>query len=477
VATTTDRALLRQLRGVTRQIYTQPELLAEWSTDASVTSTYAEIELKDLPSYAVVPETAGEVAEVVKIAAAAGRQTIVRGGGTNRVGALSPVRGAIVISTQGLNVIEAVNGANGTVRVDSGVTIHELEERLAEQGYTLGHLPRAVHHATVGGEIAIGSAGIFSTKYGAVGDMLVAIDAVLADGTVISSQVMPGHATGPHWPALYAGSESALGVITAATLMVRPIPERRAFRAFDMSSFFDAAVAVQQLIGKGVVPAAVRLHDERGSRACQDEWGAPDAKNLMLLVFEGPAALVEVEEALTAEAMTAIDGRDLGPEPAALWLDYLRAAGLDDGEDYDDDEDDEGLEGEETITGEIDVAAPWSVLPAVIAAGRSALSQLPLDYSVVIAHPRHTGAMVGFAISTRYGPGVEAVVTWRRAVELLIDAVSGAGGGASHHCGIGVERLHPTVLKLPAATGFFGRVLSALDPDERFPSPGLKQFR
>lgn len=471
-----DRTLLRQLRGVTRQIYSQPELLAEWSTDASVSSNYAGIDPRELPAFAVVPETAGDVSEVIRIAMAADRRVIVRGGGTNRVGALFPVEGAIVIATHGLNVIEPVDEVNGTIRVDAGVTVHELEERLAEVGYTLGHSPGSFHHATVGGQIATGSAGLFATKYGGIGELLVGIDVVLADGTLVSSPVMPGTATGPHWPRLFTGSEGALGIITAATLIVRPIPECRTYRAFDLPSLKGAAATIRTLVGRGVTPATVRLYDEQGSRSCREEWGAPEAVNLVLLIFEGPAALVEVEEALTATALMAAGGRDLGPEPAALWFAHLRGSSYED-DGYDASDDDSDVDDGTAITGEIDIAAPWSALVAVIEAGRAALSQLPLDCSVAIAHPRRTGAMVGFNLSTRDEPDVEAVTIWDHAVTLLTAAVSAAGGGVTYHNGIGRER-QPALGRQPhASTAVLAAVLQALDPGGRFVAPGWRHLR
>jgi alkyldihydroxyacetonephosphate synthase len=457
----TDEELFRRLAEVTGQILDQPELLAEWTRDWWPIAARLAINEETLPAFAVVPESVEEVAAVVKIAAEAGRIVITKGGGSGLVGALEPRAGAILIDTRGLNVIEAVDPLNETVRVDAGVHGGELEIRLNEQGYTLAHDPESLHLSTVGGWVSTRASGHFSTKYGGIEDLIAAIDVVLPDGTVARSRPIPRHGAGPRWWELFIGAEGALGIITGATLRVRPLPEEIRFRALGMPSYEVGLEAIRALLQRGIVPAAIRLYDANATADFAEHTHHINAENLLVLVFDGPPEIVEVEERLALGALVSAGGRDLGAEPAIAWFDSRHAI----------DWIIDGNEAEGAIADLIDVCAPWAVLPRVIAAGRAALHQRVAETRHHSTHFYRGGAEVSFVFFVREESDEQAMEVYRRAYAAVMRAILDAGGSIVHHSGIGQARLPWVQEEIGEGMPFLQAIKRAVDPDNRF-NPG-----
>ncbi len=462
----TDERLFERLAPVTGVVLDQPELLAEWARDWWPLSARLEIDEAELPSFAVIPDTADEVASVVKLAAIAGRSIILRGGGSNTVGALEPHAGAILIDLRGLNVIDPVDEINGTVLVDAGVFGGELEARLNEQGYTLGHYPRSLHLSTAGGWIATRASGSFSTKYGGIEDLLVGLDVVLAAGSIVRARDASMRSAGPRWIDLFVGCEGAFGIVTSATLRVRPIPEERRFRAFSVPTYDETLDAIRQLIQRGVIPAAVCLYDPAATAHFGEQFGAYDAEHLLLLAFEGPSALVEVEESLTVAAVTEAGGRDLGDGPAIAWHEQQFACDwLIDGNE---------LEG--TMADEVDVAAPWSAMATVIFTGRAALEAIAAEVWVHITHVEPIGASVTFTFFIREKTDEAALASYQQAWSALMRAVLDAGGNIVHHGGIGQARLPWLAEELGDGIKILDGLKRTFDPDRRL-NPGRLSAR
>ena len=160
---------------------------------------------------------------------------------------------------------------SGVVEVAAGTFGPDLEPELrAEHGLTIGHFPQSFDLATVGGWVACRGAGQYSTRYGKIEDMVVGLEVVLADGTVIRTGGGPASAVGPDLNQLFTGSEGTLGVITRVWLRAHPVPaaERRA--AYSVSTFGAAVEACRTTLRRGATPAVLRLYDAdeaaRGTR-------------------------------------------------------------------------------------------------------------------------------------------------------------------------------------------------------------------
>jgi alkyldihydroxyacetonephosphate synthase len=457
----TDEELIARLAAVTAHVIVDPEVLSNWSRDWWSFTAKLEDDDANVPAVAVIPECVADVVAIAQIAGEADRSVIVKGGGSNVVGAIEPHPRAILIDLRGLNVIEPVQEQDGTVRVDAGVIGGELEARLNELGFTLGHYPDSLHYSTVGGWIATRAIGSFSTKYGGIEELIEGIDVVLADGTIVSEKPSPRHGAGPRLADLFLGSEGAFGIVTAATLRVWPLPEDRRFRAWDVPSFDGALEAIRTVLHRGIMPAAIRLYDETATRDAGEQFGTVGGEHLVIAVFDGPAELVALELRMLDAELIAAGGRDLGAEPALAWFgsrhraDWLLDANERDG----------------WLADRIDVTAHWSRLAAVRTAGLAALRPIAATAGAHATHFTHSGGMLAFTFAVAAEDDERALLRYREAWFAVLRAVIDAGGGIVHHNGIGQARLPWLAEELGTGLAVLGLLKRAFDPEEIF-SPG-----
>lgn len=446
--------VIRRLAEVAGHLFDQPELLAEWSRDWWPYAAKLLLDEDDLPLVAVVPDSTEDVAAAVRIAAVARRPIIVRGGGSNLAGALQPRPGAILLNLSGLNVIDPVDPRDLTVRVDAGVFGGELEERLDEQGFSLMHEPRSLHLSTVGGWIATGATGLTSTKYGGIDAQIEALEVVLADGT--TAHLNARDATS-RLLRLVVGSGGAYGIVTSATLRVRPTPPVFRLAALANRSFDHALDSIRQLLQRGITPAVVALYDRRQSRVLHAPLAHTD-DHLVIIGFEGAPEIVALEERLTIEALSAGGARLLEPEVAWQWWEERHSASwLIEGN---------GRPGQ--IADAIVVTASWTALPGVISRVREAIEPLVDDSWHHIELFSASGATVAFPIFVREASDDRAMEVYRAAWRMAVKSAAAAGGWIAGRTPAGEARrpwLHGEAgdeANLPAA------LKRTFDPENRF---------
>src|SRR5215831_9408868 len=165
----------------------------------------------------VRPGTVGEVAEVLRLCSASGTPVVPQGGNTGLVGGSVPLHGEVVIDLRRLDHIEPVDPRTGQVTAQAGVTLARLQTRAAEAGWLYGVDLGARDAATVGGMVATNAGGVHVLRYGPTRRQLVGIEAVLADGRVISRlDGLEKDNSGYDLASLLCGSEGTLAVVTAA---------------------------------------------------------------------------------------------------------------------------------------------------------------------------------------------------------------------------------------------------------------------
>ena len=227
---------LREITGA-QHVLVDPDLKSQYETDWTRRFTGEA-------RCVVRPASTGEVAAVVTACAEAGVAITVQGGNTGLVGGAVPAGGDVLLSLGRLNVIEDVDVLEAQVTAGAGVTLEKLQQHARPHGLDVGVDLAARSAATVGGLVATNAGGLRVVRYGSMREQLTGIEAVLADGSVVSRLVgLAKDNTGYDLTQLLAGSEGTLAVITKVRLRLVPLLPARAV----------ALVAVDG------VPAAVEL--------------------------------------------------------------------------------------------------------------------------------------------------------------------------------------------------------------------------
>ena len=187
------------------------------------------------------------------------------GGGSSVVGGVDPVAGdcelVIALDLRRLDRVLAVDRTSLTARARGGACSGpSCERRLAAEGVTLGHFPQSFEFSTVGGWVATRSAGQASTGYGRIDELVEGLTLIAPAGEA-AGRAVPATAAGRTCASSTSGSEGVLGVISEATLRVRPLPAVRRYEGWSFRSFAEGHEALRVMEQAGAVArrgAAVR---------------------------------------------------------------------------------------------------------------------------------------------------------------------------------------------------------------------------
>jgi FAD/FMN-containing dehydrogenase len=198
-------------------------------------------------SRAVVrPGTAAEVAGVLAACTDARVPVVVQGGNTGLVGGGVPAAGPaanppVVLSTTRLTELGDVSGADRQVTVGAGATLAAVTTHARAAGLDFGVDLAARESATVGGMVATNAGGIRVVRYGSMREQVAGVEAVLADGRVVSRlDGLAKDSTGYDIGQLLAGSEGTLAVLTRLRLRLVPAERERAVAFVAVSGTADA---------------------------------------------------------------------------------------------------------------------------------------------------------------------------------------------------------------------------------------------
>jgi FAD/FMN-containing dehydrogenase len=200
-----------------------------------------------------------------------------------------------------------VSKVDRTAAAQAGTVLADLSACLEPHGLILGHDPWTVPIATVGGTISTNSLGYRGGKYGGMADQVLGIEAVMADGSVVRTRPVARSSSGPRLHQLFAGAEGQFGVITAATLRVFPVPERRELVALNLPSFAHGFRVALDLHALGLSPAVL-------------DFGAPPGEpGRMYLGFEGFTEEVEAQVARARRIWQAHAAEQADQDEADEW--------------------------------------------------------------------------------------------------------------------------------------------------------------
>src|SRR3954469_26051431 len=250
--------------------------------------------LRETPAAVALPASAEQVQAIVRLCARDGVPFVARGHGTGLSGGALPVAGGLVIALSRLNRVLQIDIDNQRVVVEPGVTNLEITRQVAPYGYYYAPDPSSQQVCSIGGNVAENSGGAHCLKYGFTVHHVLAVDAVLPDGEMVTLGGPFADTPGPDLLGLVIGSEGTLAVVTSVTVRILRKPEsvKTLLAAFDT---IDAGGAVvSDLIAAGIVPAAVEMMDALAIRAAEAAVhpNFPDADTVLIVELDGPVAEV-----------------------------------------------------------------------------------------------------------------------------------------------------------------------------------------
>ena len=381
----------------------------------------------DKPLCVVRPRDVADVQATLKIANATGTAVVPFGLGSGVVGGVIPGAEAILLDMGAMNRTRFIDETNLLASFDAGRMGLSAEEEVATHGLTIGHWPQSVAISTVGGWVATRASGQFSSAYGNIEDIIYSIEAVLPTGELVTLGRGPRAAAGPDLRHIMMGSEGAMGVITGVTFSLRRAPEARALSCFEapnMQAGFDLQRAIIQA---GWRPPVVRQYDERESRRLD----ARATACLILMVHEGPAALVAAETGAVAAMAEASEIPTAPTDIVSNWLDHRNHVPSWD-----------QLTSRNIVADTVEISATWDKIGLVYADAVKSLAEVPglMAGSAHSSHVYRSGLNLyfTFAVMTDGPASMEAIYMdcWRR----ILEATDRHGGGLAHHHGVGRVR-------------------------------------
>ncbi|TQS46223.1 FAD-binding protein [Cryptosporangium phraense] len=268
---------LRRVVGADRT-FTHPHELRTYESDGL-------LQYRALPRVAVLPGTAAEVRDVVRLCAEAEVPWVARGAGSGLSGGALPVADGVLVALTRLNRILEIDLDNARVCVEPGVTNAAVSAAVGPDFFYPPD-PSSQVVCSIGGNVAENSGGAHCFKYGFTTNYVTGLEVVLTDGEVVRLGGEELDAPGYDLLGAFVGSEGTLGVTTKIWLRVVPSPE--AVRT--LVAFFDsthaAGEAVSEIVRAGVVPGAIEMMDAVTIDAAEQmaHAGYPVGRGAALLV-------------------------------------------------------------------------------------------------------------------------------------------------------------------------------------------------
>ncbi len=417
-------------------------------------------EVPNAPDAVVYPETEDQVAGVLKVAEEKGIAVTPYCGGSSVVGGIEPFddgfSASISVDLRHMDKVLHVSPESRTARFEAGIWGPQLEEEMARRGLYLGHAPESFLFSGLGGWIASRSAGRQSTGYGKIEEMVESVRMVTPRGTIETRDV-PASATGPDMVRVISGSEGTLGIITQATMKVRPLPEAYDYRGLLFKEFEGGVQAVREMLQRGHVPETIRISDaEESSFAMRVRKPSSNPKKEAALQtaikaldflgysFERGAFSIlgcegkKVEVAGRMRQIQTICRKNgavpLGKSAGMEWYNgrydhpYLRDI----------------MYGWGVMTDTLETSTTWDNIMNLYRTTKDAIRQALADYdsrSLVTCHLSHsyvTGSSLYFIFLGKIAEGRE-IEQWEHLKKMAGDNILANGGTITHHHGVGYE--------------------------------------
>jgi glycolate oxidase len=408
------------------------------------------------PDAVVLPHSAAEIAEVIRIAREFGLPVTARGSGTGLAGGCVPREGGILIAFREMNAILEIDVDNQIAVVQPGVSLRELDEVAARHGLVYPVFP-GESSASLGGSVATNAGGMRAVKYGVTRHQVLGLEAVLGTGEVIRTGGKFVKATsGYDLTQLIVGSEGTLAIVSEAILRLYP---RHPYAATVLAPFrtvAEIAKAVPRIVQSGAAPLILEYIDMMSMAAITAARGlelgigavvkdAALAYLVVVLESRDPGRLDEDIEQL-GDLITTLGALDVYVLPPRAASDLIeareraffaaKAAGANE---------------------IIDTVVPRAQIPEFLAQ----VSVIATDTGSMVVGCGHAGdGNVHLSVFQSDPERLEQVL------HSVFAAGAALGGAVSGEHGIGTDkRRHFLALEDPAKLALMGRIKAAFDPD------------
>ncbi|MEV1171874.1 FAD-linked oxidase C-terminal domain-containing protein [Nonomuraea sp. NPDC049784] len=377
------------------------------------------------PGVVVLPDTAEQVARVVRVCNDFGVPFVARGSGTGLSGGALPREDGVLIVTSKMRRILEIDLDNRRAVVEPGVTNLAITEAVRDKGYYYAPDPSSQQVCSIGGNVAENSGGAHCLKYGFTVNHVEACEIVTPDGDLVMLDRMdPGY----DLLGAFIGSEGTLGIATKITVRLSRTPQAVTTVLAAFESIEQGGQAVSAIIGAGIVPAAIEMMDALAIEAAEAAVACryPEGAGAVLIVeLDGPEAEVERQFAQLTEICSGAFELRVAADPAeraAIW---------------------KGRKSAFAAVGRIspayivqDGVVPRTSLPGVLAA----IDRLSQEHGIRVANVFHAGdgnlhPLVLFD-DAEPGAGERAEVVSGAILDLCIEH----GGSITGEHGVGVDK-------------------------------------
>lgn len=388
---------------------------------------------------------------------------VPRTGGSSVTLGVEPQEGGVIIDGSLMNEIIEVNEENMSVTVRCGTPLEYLENYLNERGYTTGHFPQSLPMASIGGLIATRSIGQFSTLYGGIEDLVVGLEAVMADGEIIRIKNVPRRSCGPDLRHLFIGNEGLLGFISEATLKIfKYRPEERWMCAYGIKDMQEGFKMIHDIVTDGYKPAVIRLHDAAEVMMILglNGGGLPDGYAMILFLCEGPKAIADATGAAIDKYAEKYEAVRLGDKPVLSWLQTRNdvCGKMDDGQYYK----------MGAVADTCEISGNWDEISKIYEDVTSRAIEEIDSLLYIGGHSSHSymqGTNIYFTFAFMEDSSDTAQEDYMKVIRVILEETLKHGGSIAHHHGSGKYRTQWMPQEHGSSYPLMYKLKEALDPN------------
>ena len=410
--------------------------------------------INTFPDGVAYPETETDVRDLIELALAENINLIPYGGGSSVVGHLTPPNESpptLCVDLARMNKLIELNETNNEATFGSGVSGPQLEAQLKQHGYTLGHFPQSWEYSTLGGWIVTRSVGQQSYHYGRIEPLFVTGHLETPAGP-LNLPHFPKSAAGPDLRHLVLGSEARLGILTHATMRIRPLPEEEHFYAAFFPNFELGLEAVRKIAQGEFNLSMVRLSDpmetETTFQLSGEEklvklaktglnlFGIGESRCMLIYGLTGSKAQNHLADRQLAHIVRSYQGMMIKFYLGEAWMEkrfltpYLRNTLWDLG----------------YVLDTLETALPWDKIPhgrqAIVNAITHALEsegEIPLVFSHISHVYTNGGSVYTTYLYRRSQDPYQTLDHWKKMKTAASQCITELGGTISHQHGVGID--------------------------------------